>query len=385
MLGIPANQTVIFERYSDSAAAYVVLDPTNHGVYKTLFRAAKAKLKLRLKASVPSDTPSEPICIPIPAIPTFEPLGGLTSALASAFPEFGRFGSETTLNTVQPSTPAQTSTETLVPVVVNGSTAVPEKAEAPPAEITAQAAPKRMSSRLNHEGFIAELASLSRQREMALRTKAPTPATAPSWSVFCNACDKPMSNEHYHCDTCDDGDYDLCANCVDVGIHCPGEHWLIKRFVMKGQVVSSSTERLAPKAELIQETAVPEMPCTYHVDEKNAEDCEHDEDASRTCNCCVQGMSITIAISDAMTNRMSVEFKENIFVTCLNCEDYDLCFGCHSKNKHGHHPGHAFTAVAKDTPLSPMAEFMCNPGRNTKHAALCDGCDKVSLSSTSQS
>ena len=43
---------MVFERYSDSAAAFVRLDSDNAGVYKQLYRAAKAKLKLRIKATV---------------------------------------------------------------------------------------------------------------------------------------------------------------------------------------------------------------------------------------------------------------------------------------------------------------------------------------------
>jgi next-to-BRCA1 protein 1 len=50
---VPASQNLVLERYSDSAGAYVTLNADNPQVYKTLFRAAKAKLKLRLRASVP--------------------------------------------------------------------------------------------------------------------------------------------------------------------------------------------------------------------------------------------------------------------------------------------------------------------------------------------
>jgi next-to-BRCA1 protein 1 len=49
LLAIPQTQEVTFERYSDSVARYVTLDPQNTAVYKQLFRAAKAKLKLRIK------------------------------------------------------------------------------------------------------------------------------------------------------------------------------------------------------------------------------------------------------------------------------------------------------------------------------------------------
>lgn len=72
-LQIRDDEQVVFERYSDSAAAYVTLDSSAPAVYKTLFRAAKAKLKLRLRATVPGDnfelpTPAPP-ALPCAAIP----------------------------------------------------------------------------------------------------------------------------------------------------------------------------------------------------------------------------------------------------------------------------------------------------------------------------
>ncbi|KAK4996048.1 hypothetical protein LTR60_007860, partial [Cryomyces antarcticus] len=73
LLAIPANQEVVFERFSDSAGSYITLDASNQHVYKTLFRAAKAKLKLRLRATVtpepvaPETVASEMVETPAPA------------------------------------------------------------------------------------------------------------------------------------------------------------------------------------------------------------------------------------------------------------------------------------------------------------------------------
>lgn len=67
---------------------------------------------------------------------------------------------------------------------------------------------------------------------------------------------------------------------------------------------------------------------------------------------------------------------ENDFVTCTVCEDYDLCLECHTINKHGHHPGHPFKGVTSETPLCALSNALCNPGRNARHSAVCDGCDK---------
>ncbi|TLD24507.1 hypothetical protein E2P81_ATG11843 [Venturia nashicola] len=351
LLGIGDNQTVVFERYSDSAAAYVTLDPANTHVYKTLLRAAKAKLKLRLRVSVIN--PAQPF--------------------ASAFPDFANFGSETTLHTnngvsIPSSTPqAQTSHEALD----RPASMATDRAEASSAAQIAT--PKRMSTRLSREGFFAELENISRNRELALRIKETQPApacakaaspAACSWSVFCNACDRPMANEHYHCNICDDGDYDLCAGCVKDGAHCPGEgHWLIKRLVSNGQVINSTTEKVTPKSLVVQESTPvqPEIPGAFT--ESIVEPCieEHGEEDEyepvRTCNSCVR------------------EYTENQFVTCIDCDDFDLCTTCHEANKHGHHPAHTFKPVAENT-ISAMGMFMCAPGRGVKHAALCDGCDK---------
>jgi next-to-BRCA1 protein 1 len=54
----------VFERYSDSSASYVTLDSDKPQVYKTLFRAAKAKLKLRLRASIPGEQLEAPAAAP---------------------------------------------------------------------------------------------------------------------------------------------------------------------------------------------------------------------------------------------------------------------------------------------------------------------------------
>jgi len=54
LLAIPDDEEVVFERWSDSAASYIVLDSNKPAVYKQLYRAAKAKLKLRIKVTHPT-------------------------------------------------------------------------------------------------------------------------------------------------------------------------------------------------------------------------------------------------------------------------------------------------------------------------------------------
>lgn len=161
-----------------------------------------------------------------------------------------------------------------------------------------------------------------------------------------------MEDDHFHCSVCDGGDYDLCPSCVDAGVHCPGKgHWMVKRFVKNGCVVNSTTQRIPPKIKADDSQEVPGA----FTEEKAA---AASEEPMRTCNCCVNVM------------------PEKDFVTCQTCDDYDLCMDCHLSNKHGHHPGHTFKAAVEGTYMPTLADFLCNSGRNVRHSAVCDGCDK---------
>lgn len=84
------------------------------------------------------------------------------------------------------------------------------------------------------------------------------------------------------------------------------------------------------------------------------------------------------------TSLILIVFKEENFVTCTICEDYDLCIPCHVGMKHGHHPSHALAPASKETALDALATNLCGPGRNMRHFAICDGCDKVSPDLVSQ-
>jgi next-to-BRCA1 protein 1 len=202
-------------------------------------------------------------------------------------------------------------------------------------------------------GFFNNLATANLHSGLAFRPKPSNVCT--SWVVYCNNCNDPMDDEHFHCSVCDGGDYDLCPACVDSGIHCPGSgHWMVKRFIKNGSVINSSTSRIAPKAKA-EEQQEKEVPGAF-TDEKQS--VTYEEEPTRTCNCCVKVL------------------PEMEFVTCVSCDDYDLCVPCHINNKHGHHPAHTFKAATKDTVLPTLADFLCNSGRNVRHSAVCDGCDK---------
>lgn len=370
LLEIPTNQPVVFERYSDSAGSYIVLDPVNPSVFKTLARAAKAKLKLRLRATIPPESNNQAPAtgLDLPPIPKFAPLipgaQGSQATLVNTNGTEGAISAGNSNTSVNRSSTSFASSIAMPPLSKSVTDRMPQRLSS-----DINSLPRRSSARLSGNAFCDELANIARQRELTLRPKpqpqvqAVAPPPAVTWSVYCNVCDKPMDGEHYHCDVCDDGDYDLCKACVDRGVHCPNaDHWLIKRTIKDGQVVNSTTEIIVPKPKedipQPNEVVPQEMPGAF-TDEKKYEP-EEDilEEPTRTCNGCINVL------------------PEHKFVTCLDCDDYDLCIPCHEGSKHGHHPGHAFKPVNERTPMGPMAEFLCAPGRNVRHSALCDGCDK---------
>ena len=190
------------------------------------------------------------------------------------------------------------------------------------------------------------------------------------WSVFCDECDQVISNVHFHCGSCNGGDYDLCQDCIQSGKVCSGEgHWLIKRFVKDGKVINSTTERIAPRMkkqirveDLLRKSVDTEevekqMPGAYAEYVKTL--AEEPRIPTRTCNSCV------------------IVLPEREFVTCSDCDDFDLCVACHIENKHGHHPAHGFRPATDETVLPLHAEAMLSPGRNIRHNAICDGCDNA--------
>lgn len=353
LLQVPADEDIVFERYSDSAGAYVTLDSSKPQVYKTLFRAAKAKLKLRLRASIPGQeepAPSTPTPAPVPA--------------PSVPSSLHRMSTET----VCPPHVVKLSPVIARSPVTCGMAHVEKKAEASPvsplvsdaadAEVKGEApVPRSFNAR---QSFFNGFAPASRHPELAIRPKMEPLQT--TWVVYCNNCNLPMENEHYHCSICDQGDYDLCRACVESGVHCPdSNHWMVKRFVKNGCVVNSTTERVAPKTQLQpQPKPEQEMPGAFTEEKQHVEPVveQAKEEPTRTCNCCVQVL------------------HEQEFVTCTNCEDYDLCMRCHMANQHGHHPGHAFKAATTETTMPALASYLCNPGRNVRHSAVCDGCEK---------
>lgn len=199
---------------------------------------------------------------------------------------------------------------------------------------------------------------------------------AANFAVCCNNCDRTIPDAHYHCSTCDDGDFDLCPDCVEKGVTCyNSDHWLLKRFVRGDFILVSTTERVSPKPKT--QELVPELKpqpycvaCPQEINETpNPTSFQIRSPAAtalrsflaapmRTCNSCVQ------------------ELPDKEFLHCLSCDDFDLCKACFANDQHGHHPQHGFAPAVEGTPMPSNILRRLAPGRDQRHHAICDGCDK---------
>lgn len=158
--------------------------------------------------------------------------------------------------------------------------------------------------------FYNELANMGRDRTIPLRCGGfvNLPAIRAPFAICCNNCDVAIPNIHWHCSICDDGDFDLCAKCVEKGVLCdaPG-HWLIKRFLDDGKVITSTTETIAPKKDFKAEPesshakkdtnieSEKEIPGAFTSE--NKETVEERIDAGRTCNSCVNSKALYLFIN----------------------------------------------------------------------------------------
>ncbi|KAI1129097.1 hypothetical protein F5Y10DRAFT_239179 [Nemania abortiva] len=450
-LQIPNDTATVIERYSDSATSYVTLSQTNIAVYKQLYRAAKAKQKLKLRVTTqpPIIEPTKEIQTPKPVTIEDEPEEALPEVAqpkpqpeaqpeAQKEPEDGvekeavkspvnEAPSDVMETVVAPRTSrdfpsfvkqwrsrgnprihlrrdvngvevidflgASATTEPLVtrdsPEGSDSSNAIRASSSTTLADLMRDACERELTTIKRREArakMMKEVMARSAARSSkAEATEPPKPATPVTkqieeaeetvvsqpecmklpFTVCCNSCDRAVPEAHFHCSICDEGDFDLCQDCVNRGISCYGDgHWLIKRTVVNGDIKCSSTH-IAPKSAR-PPTAKPNpspavssassLP-TYRPVPTASSDWNLDYN-SRTCNSCVQ------------------EFPEAEFVHCTTCDDYDLCKSCFTKNQHGHHPKHGFTPAVKGTVLDMSISSRLAPGRNVRHNAICDGCDK---------
>ncbi|KAL8873570.1 MAG: hypothetical protein Q9174_000986 [Haloplaca sp. 1 TL-2023] len=411
VLAVSPEQTVLLERFSDSAGAFIALDSNNPTVWKQLYRAAKAKLKLRIKATISEPSPSKADDLATPNhLPShrYSPpkseddskdanehlLSGLVAPTASPTIEVKPERQTQASNSrsklpydpcLSPSSTApatQSLLDTVNPVMnmmqpPNGLAAKPTAAFQQYSLQNHAQQDYQMQLMLLEQQNKKRLLMARREQETAAEAPVPhsfypfgsVPQLSPSsklsipepkgglvggaFIISCNKCQANIPNAHWHCSTCNAGDYDLCAKCIEKGILCENQdHWLIKRTVLDGKVVNSHTEVIAPKTKVVQGVVLPSS--SKETPQVKSEDMT----ICRTCNSCVE------------------VFDESKFVTCQACEDFDLCIDCFVGSKHGHHPGHAFSPASPLTKLDGKAASLCAAGRNTRHHAICDGCDK---------
>jgi next-to-BRCA1 protein 1 len=258
LLQLQPEDKVVFERYSDSQSGYVTLDPDHPQVYKTLFRAAKAKLKLRLKATLADEHAPEP-----------------------ANPPAGHFAS------AMPILPVRSSTSPVIARTPIQASQTPQPELKPQTNVAQFVSATQRN--INDAAERVKKLSIAPpvQTDLAFR---PQKTVESNWLVFCNSCENAMPNEHYHCNICENGDYDLCLACVDQGVHCPGEgHWMVKRFVKNGCVEKSTTERITNEFRAKQ-TSTEGMPGAFMEEKQPAPSPPPPEEPDRTCNCCVKGV-----------------------------------------------------------------------------------------------
>ncbi|KAI9667051.1 MAG: hypothetical protein M1829_005592 [Trizodia sp. TS-e1964] len=416
ILAIPAERQVVFERYSDSAGAFITLDSNNPAVYKQLYRAAKAKLKLRLKATITSASFSASSSdsasaaqLPAPAERRYSAAIAGTSDIAMATEHLLalRYCQQQNLKASAAAQQAASPPEQesllqgmncrracslakdsvwaqsileAAPTTDILSTALPASPASPPMPAGRVRYMAELASRIE----LASRTDATQARQMALRPKKDghSPLAAPelcqSWSVYCNTCDAPIPDAHYHCSICDGGDFDLCQSCVNNGMLCGGEeHWMIKRFVANGKFFNSTTETIGPKRTEKKDAPIEKASTnTFTVPAQEDIAVERGE-KTRTCNSCVEGRALSPpAYPRSYSSIPPVVYGEDNFVTCTTCDDYDLCLRCHMGQKHGHSPSHAFHPASDNVSLNAEGKALCAPGRNVAHQAMCDGCEK---------
>lgn len=361
LLNIPEDQEVRFERFSDSSASYVLLNPNNPSVYKQLYRAAKAKLKLRIKATVVQGEPcekapaapaaeSDPPSIEQPG-PSAAKVRGTPANVDAAFmrdlPGFRKDFSNHKKKLVL-------HDQRLRMMEANQGSSSIKPGSRP------QSKSVHRCSRANMLPVPEPRHSMIDYLEpsLALDNFAPPAPLMPSpvYAIYCNNCNTPIPDDrdHYHCGVCEDGDFDLCQSCVDSGSLCQEAHWLIKRCVRNGNIINSTTETVARRLTTPEQSTAGKLHQLYEAASLSTPN----ETESRTCNVCIEVL------------------PELRLVTCTSCADYDICLLCVAKSQHGHHPGHAFEPVVPETAIGEAVSSLCRPGRDQRHAAICDGCDR---------
>ncbi|KAK3493831.1 hypothetical protein B0T13DRAFT_402672 [Neurospora crassa] len=398
-LEIPAETNVVFERYSDSAGTYVTLDPANTSVYKQLFRAAKAKQKLKLRVNrAMAETPAQTSTPEAPQDTTTEAKPASVEGEATE--------TEGDASPSNPTSPVyDETTEVTKSIETDASPSKTfESLQAQRSDIITRVnnAMDRIEDLQSRLPF-GRAASVASMPISAISHTDTQESTRSGYAVCCNSCDRTIPYEHYHCSVCDDGDFDLCPDCHNnKGVTCHQYgHVLTKRFISNGSITTVDTmpcmvdqDRLALskatgerlegahaeymaklqqaeyerakrqqavfekfKAESSRSSAPPPPPASRYESVLPSVE-SYSQATLRTCNCCIQ------------------DLPEAEFVHCQTCDDFDLCKVCFAKNRHGHHPKHAFSPIVPGTCTEADVKSRLAPGRNQLHHAICDGCDK---------
>ncbi|PHH65553.1 hypothetical protein CDD81_1988 [Ophiocordyceps australis] len=438
-LHISDDTKIMIERYSDSASAYVMLDSSNLSVYKQLFRAAKAKSKLKLRVSAlrseapasgarfaapvkpsPKQVPLEPL--PKPEIPPMveKPLPSQAQNVASESTEKDRSASEKAPPATVSAPTVAAASEISLPFRCSGPSTVSSPSRIPTAHPSFQTFAKENQNLMMYFDRLGNAPGpdikptqppvAPNQPEIKIQgpgnveqfNKSTKPAMGCGFAVCCNGCQRNISDVHFHCSTCDDGDFDLCPACLDKGATCyVADHWLIRRIIHGGQIVHSTSMILPSKPKLkasvpspnadtntkpleqtlkatpqeikaaaqvisaklrsplfdatasntnSQPRSTPQNPASW--ERSSVRNCQ------RTCNCCVKVL------------------PEKQFLHCNSCKDYDLCLLCFVNGDHGHHPNHEFVPVSSSITMSETVKPKMAPGRGQVHHAICDGCDE---------
>ncbi|KAF3479899.1 ZZ type zinc finger domain-containing protein [Arthroderma uncinatum] len=361
LLNISPETNIVLQRYSDSAGRYLILDSDHPPVYKQLYRAAKAKLKLRIQVDrIQPEQKHESTEEPEQAEEAVEAQENPQESSESPehTPEETELESEKMENLFQ--NPRGSYLETVL-------------GQAAPSVPTSQYAALRAHQAQKPErcDLFTPLNGRPRRRAFPSPPTLPANTSTATYScailIDCNHCNASIPNEHYHCSICEDGDYDLCQECVDNGVLCPGgTHWLIKRSIIDGMVVNSTTEIVGPK--YVQPPSVdkaePEPVGTWNDEqpvEPKLEVPAPEPVAERTCNVCVEAYHVSN------------------MVQCDVCHDFDVCFGCQINNRKHHNPAHSFSLI-EDNGSEQAAEvrkYYCHAGGNIVHGAICDVCDCI--------
>lgn len=257
---IPAGIETVIERYSDSASTYVVLDPTNTTVYKQLYRAAKAKSKLKLRVTIKNEKSApKPVTVedqPETATEDRPQEIKLEDAPKAVDQEEPQRDLELGAGSAAPAASTSPTTET------DGQAAQPlDPRVSQKSHVYPQTRPFCLAGRDIPDYRSHRLGANVHARHQNVMAPPSVARCNPTFAICCNSCETTIPDAHYHCSTCDDGDFDLCESCVANSITCySSDHWLIKRTMRNGQIVNSTTETIPPKPKAKKEEPKQELP-----------------------------------------------------------------------------------------------------------------------------